>query len=76
MVFYDRLCLSNFSYILHLYVFLAFYGKVCSAAEFDYKSNWSEPQMNTNRETRQTVHENAGGILHHVSGEIVLSQMG
>jgi len=24
----------------------------------------------------QTMPENAGGILHHVSGEIVLSQMG
>lgn len=27
-----------------------------------YKSNWSEPQMNTNRQTRQSVHKQEGNL--------------
>jgi len=32
-----------------------------------YKSNWSEPQMNTNRETRQTVHKQEGNLYANKS---------
>ena len=33
-------------------------------------------QLNPSGDNEVAIYENAGGILHHVSGEIVLLQMG
>jgi hypothetical protein len=33
-----------------------------SRAAFFYKSNWSEPQLNTNRQTKQSVHKQEGNL--------------